>query len=91
MAMEPNIEFRDASNAVLFRETISGDYPLEDIFNQYYPDSPRSLLFYIQDKIALPKKSTLNGILNQYNFQSLPVVVWAKVPVVANPNHTPQW
>ncbi|KAJ1836492.1 hypothetical protein LPJ63_000280 [Coemansia sp. RSA 2711] len=89
--MRPNIEFRDAANTLLFREAISGDYPLEDIFTQYYPDAPRSLLFYMCGNIALPKRSTLNEVFSQYAIQHLPVVIWAKMPVALDPDHEPQW
>ncbi|KAJ2497992.1 hypothetical protein GGH96_004669 [Coemansia sp. RSA 1972] len=86
-----NIEFRDATNAVLFRETISTDYSFEDIFTQYYPDAPRSLLFYISGGIVLPKQSTLSSVFSQYNVDQLPVVIWAKMPIASDPAHTPQW
>ncbi|PIA17371.1 hypothetical protein COEREDRAFT_7716 [Coemansia reversa NRRL 1564] len=90
-SMLPNIEFRDAVNSILFRESLSEDYPLEDVFMQYYPDSPQSLLFYMQENIALPRKTTLGGLFKQYNIRELPVVIWARMPVSANPGHQPQW
>ncbi|KAJ2616012.1 hypothetical protein H4S08_000973 [Coemansia sp. RSA 1365] len=90
-SMIPNIEFRDAVNSILFRESLSEDYPLEDVFMQYYPDSPQSLLFYMQGNIALPRRSTLGGLFKQYNVRELPVVIWARMPVSANPGHQPQW
>ncbi|KAJ1732386.1 hypothetical protein LPJ61_002069 [Coemansia biformis] len=90
-SMQPNVEFRDAANSLLFREALSSDYPFEDVFAQYYPDAPRSILFYIQGNIALPGRTTLNILYNQYNMRQHPVVVWARVPVATDPHYMPQW
>ncbi|KAJ1944321.1 hypothetical protein GGF37_002246 [Kickxella alabastrina] len=87
----PNVEFRDASNTVLFDESLSDDYPLEDVFYQYYPTAPRALLFYFSGNIALPKRSTLESIFAQFSVRKLPVIIWTRMPIATNPGHTPQW
>ncbi|KAJ1962519.1 hypothetical protein GGI12_002603 [Dipsacomyces acuminosporus] len=84
----PNVEFRDASDGVLFQETLSYDYALEDVFYQYYPSAPRSLIFYTYGNIALPKRITLNELFTRCNVRELPVVVWVKIPVSSA---HPQW
>ncbi|KAJ2781668.1 hypothetical protein H4R18_002721 [Coemansia javaensis] len=89
--MSPNVEFRDAANTVLFQELLSGDYPLEEIFGQYYPDAPSTLLFYMEGNIALPRSTTLRSLHSQCEIRRLPVVIWVRMPVPANPQHTPQW
>ncbi|KAJ2711908.1 hypothetical protein H4R19_003024 [Coemansia spiralis] len=90
-SMPPNIEFRDAANAVLFRESLSSDYPLEDVFAQYYPDAPPTLLFYVHGGIALPRQTTLRSLHGLHAIRELPVVVWARMPVSADPTYSPQW
>ncbi|KAJ2909762.1 hypothetical protein GGI21_001557 [Coemansia aciculifera] len=89
--MPDNIEFRDAANSVLFRESLSLDYPLEDVFYMYYPKAPRSLMFYLEDNVALPKSTTLRAVFSMHNGKPIPVVIWARIPVVINPERTPQW
>ncbi|KAI9501609.1 hypothetical protein BX070DRAFT_254146 [Coemansia spiralis] len=89
--MEANIEFRDASDTVLFQESVSNDYPFEDIFYQYCPDAPRSLLFYLQGGLAISKRTTLSEIFDSFEATELPLLVWAKLPTPANPDHCPQW
>ncbi|KAJ2853074.1 hypothetical protein FB639_006605 [Coemansia asiatica] len=86
-----NIEFRDASNSILFVEHLSSDYPLEDVFYQYFPDAPQALLFYVFGDVALPKQSTLSDIFSEFTIQELPVVVWVKMPVPYAPGLSPKW
>ncbi|KAJ2865691.1 hypothetical protein GGH94_002052 [Coemansia aciculifera] len=90
-SMPVNVEFRDAANSVLFRESLSLDYPLEDVFYLYYPTAPRSLMFYLEGNVALPKSTTLDTIFSMCSNKHIPVVVWARIPAVINPEHTPQW
>ncbi|KAJ2774384.1 hypothetical protein IWQ57_000843 [Coemansia nantahalensis] len=89
--MQPNIEFRDANNALLFRESLSNDYPLEEVFAQYYPDAPRALMFYVHRSIALPRQTTLRSLHSLHAIRELPVVVWARMPVASDPSYSPQW
>ncbi|KAJ1774002.1 hypothetical protein LPJ74_000101 [Coemansia sp. RSA 1843] len=89
--MGPNIEFRDATDTVLFQESVSNDYPFEDIFYQYCPDAPRALLFYITDNIAISKRSCLNTVFASFDVKQLPIIVWARLPTPVDPNHCPQW
>ncbi|KAJ2743542.1 hypothetical protein GGI20_003670 [Coemansia sp. BCRC 34301] len=89
--MSVNIEFRDAANSVLFRESLSLDYPLEEVFYLYYPTAPMSLMFYLEGNVALPKSTTLNSVFSMCNKRQTLAIIWAKIPVVANPEHAPQW
>ncbi|KAJ2112181.1 hypothetical protein IW146_004805 [Coemansia sp. RSA 922] len=90
-SMPVNVEFRDAANSVLFRESLSLDYPLEDVFYLYYPTAPRSLMFYLEGNVALPKSTTLDAVFSMCSNKRIPVVVWARIPAVINPEHAPQW
>ncbi|KAJ2348168.1 hypothetical protein GGH91_001514, partial [Coemansia sp. RSA 2671] len=89
--MPDNVEFRDAANSVLFRESLSLDYPLEEVFYLYYPSAPQSLMFYLEGNIALPKSTTLSTVFSMCSNKHIPVVIWARIPAVKNPEHTPQW
>ncbi|KAJ2583661.1 hypothetical protein GGH95_000866 [Coemansia sp. RSA 1836] len=90
-SMPANVEFRDAANSVLFRESLSLDYPLDEVFYLYYPAAPRSLMFYLEGNVALPKSTTLNTVFSMCNNKHTPVIIWARIPVIINPERAPQW
>ncbi|KAJ2400999.1 hypothetical protein GGI23_001683, partial [Coemansia sp. RSA 2559] len=61
------------------------------IFYQYCPEAPRTLLFYLAENIAISKRTCLSTMFASFEVKQLPIIVWARLPTPADPNHRPQW
>ncbi|ORX72815.1 hypothetical protein DL89DRAFT_83221 [Linderina pennispora] len=85
------VEFRDALGSFLFRDILSSDYILEDVFFQYYPNAPRNVIFYTYDQVALPRQTSLGYATRCYGDGGDTIVIWVRQPASADSDYEPRW